>query len=172
METIVNPGTQTEAKTMPPDKTFNRRQLLEAGVWSSAALAGMTMLGIGGRFVVGQALAVEPGQWVKLAEVSTIAPGQVLRISYTAAHRDAWRRTEKKGLLYVTVDAGGDYLVLDATCTHLGCTVQWAETEGHFQCPCHDARFSAVGAVVSGPPPEALRQLATKWEADALWAQV
>lgn len=172
METFVNSPTQAGEEEIAHDKTLNRRQLMTAGVWTSAALAGVTLSGIAGRFVVGKALEVQPGQWVKLEEVRALTPGQVLRLSYTAAHRDAWRRTEKKGLLYVTIDAAGDYLVLDASCTHLGCTVQWSEADHHFHCPCHDARFSQVGDVVSGPPPQALRRLDTKWEADTLWAEV
>ena len=45
----------------------------------------------------------------------------------------------------------GEFVALSAVCTHLGCIVQWQEAEAEFLCPCHAGRFSATGAVVSGP---------------------
>lgn len=172
METHVTGLAQAAATDIPPNQGMNRRQFLEVGVWASATVAGIAMTGVAGRFVTGTTIEVHPGEWVKLEEVKTLTPGQVLRLSYVAPQRDAWRRVEKKGLLYVTVDESGAYQVLDATCTHLGCTVRWDETEQHFRCPCHDARFGQDGAVVSGPPPHPLRQLVTKVEEGDLWTQV
>jgi Rieske Fe-S protein len=55
------------------------------------------------------------------------------------------------------VRAGGDFLALDLTCTHLGCTVK--ATEQGFACPCHGSRFGTAGNVVKGPAPRALRRL-------------
>lgn len=53
----------------------------------------------------------------------------------------------------------GQYLALSAVCTHLGCVVQWQETQAEFLCPCHGGRFSADGKVLSGPPPKPLESL-------------
>ncbi len=41
--------------------------------------------------------------------------------------------------------------VISAICTHLGCTVQWRETE--FACPCHGSHFAPDGTVEYGPAP-------------------
>jgi len=54
-----------------------------------------------------------------------------------------------------------DPLALSLTCTHLGCGVHWEEDAQEFLCPCHGGRFSAVGKVLSGPPPAPLTRYAT-----------
>jgi Rieske Fe-S protein len=41
--------------------------------------------------------------------------------------------------------------VLDATCTHLGCTVDPAPATRSFDCPCHFSRFAEDGQVLAGP---------------------
>ena len=40
-------------------------------------------------------------------------------------------------------------VALSATCTHAGCIMAWNGQALH--CPCHNANFSAEGAVLSGP---------------------
>lgn len=45
------------------------------------------------------------------------------------------------------------------TCTHLACSLASGELEGkHVICPCHMGTFDVTtGAVISGPPKQALR---------------
>lgn len=49
---------------------------------------------------------------------------------------------------------------LSPVCTHLGCQVQWNQTEQSWDCPCHGARFGVDGEVVHGPAVHALRAIA------------
>ncbi len=49
---------------------------------------------------------------------------------------------------------GNTFRCLSAVCTHLGCTVNRAETG--FHCPCHGSVFNRDGAVESGPAPRPL----------------
>jgi glycine/D-amino acid oxidase-like deaminating enzyme/nitrite reductase/ring-hydroxylating ferredoxin subunit len=65
----------------------------------------------------------------------------------------------RKGLHKVALhcDLKGQVHALDATCTHLGCVVNWNGTENSWDCPCHGSRFSPTGQVISGP---ATRKLA------------
>lgn len=52
----------------------------------------------------------------------------------------------------------GQVRVLDATCTHEGCFVDWVPAQNEFSCPCHTAHFAVDGLNVSGPPPAPLAQ--------------
>jgi cytochrome b6-f complex iron-sulfur subunit len=54
----------------------------------------------------------------------------------------------------------GELAAFSAVCTHLGCIVQWENEKQDFLCPCHAGRYTADGAVLSGPPPRPLARLA------------
>ncbi len=45
------------------------------------------------------------------------------------------------------------FLAMSSICTHLRCVVRWTEPKNIFECPCHGAKFNAVGEVLEGPPP-------------------
>ncbi len=47
---------------------------------------------------------------------------------------------------------------LNATCTHLGCTPNWLETEQKFKCPCHGSGFYITGINFEGPAPRPLER--------------
>lgn len=48
-------------------------------------------------------------------------------------------------------DANGEVHEFSAVCPHLGCIVDWNDTEKTWDCPCHGSRFSTDGAVINGP---------------------
>jgi len=53
--------------------------------------------------------------------------------------------------LAVYRDPSGTVARVSATCTHMGCIVDWNEAERTWDCPCHGSRFKPTGQVVSGP---------------------
>lgn len=53
-------------------------------------------------------------------------------------------------------DDGGALHVVDTTCPHLGCEVNWNAAERSWDCPCHGSRFDTDGHILNGP---ALAQL-------------
>ena len=48
-------------------------------------------------------------------------------------------------------DENGQLHVVDTTCTHMGCELEWNNGERTWDCPCHGSRFSYKGDVVEGP---------------------
>lgn len=74
---------------------------------------------------------------------------------------DGWYKRVQRKVVYVRSSAEGidDPIVLSATCSHLGCTVNWDDATGEFACPCHGGRFDADGQVMDGPPPAGLTRL-------------
>jgi cytochrome b6-f complex iron-sulfur subunit len=84
------------------------------------------------------------GDEVIAAKVGALKPnsGQIFRFG------------NHPGLLILTAD--GTYRALSATCTHLGCTVQYRADMGEVWCACHNGTYGIDGRNISGPPPRPL----------------
>ena len=74
---------------------------------------------------------------------------------------DGWYETRKARVVFIDRDGDG-YRALSATCTHLGCRVNWDAANKQFKCPCHGGVYARDGAVVSGPPPRGLDRVAVR----------
>ncbi len=84
----------------------------------------------------GYAPWVTPGEF---SSVDEIPPGEggVVR---QGVHKIAAYRDPMAGVIR-----------LSATCTHLGCIVEWNTGEKTWDCPCHGSRFAPDGRVLNGP---------------------
>ena len=54
--------------------------------------------------------------------------------------------------------ADGNYRAISATCTHLGCTVQYRTDLQQVWCACHNGMYDTNGRNISGPPPRPLEK--------------
>jgi len=146
------------------DSSVTRRRFLEAGVF---AIAGAIALGAGGAALTSIAAPAatnrREGKWVEAGAAADLTPGQFNKVSITYDAKDGWLEGKMKQLIYVRID-GEDILALSATCSHLGCNVNYDEQSGQFKCPCHTGIYDAAGKNISGPPPRPLTRLQAKVE--------
>ncbi len=100
--------------------------------------------------------------WIPVGKVTDMEIGKPYPFSFTRVQVNGWERTSTShgGFVVRKSEDLHDLLVLNSRCTHLGCTVNWREEAGAFICPCHDAKFSRDGQVLSGPPPRPLDRYA------------
>ncbi|WP_147535068.1 FAD-dependent oxidoreductase [Bacillus marasmi] len=56
-------------------------------------------------------------------------------------------------------DEQGNLHIVDTTCTHMGCELEWNNGDRSWDCPCHGSRFSVDGDVLEGPAEYPLQKL-------------
>jgi Rieske Fe-S protein len=67
-------------------------------------------------------------------------------------------RKENGKLVAVYKDQQGAEHKHSAVCTHLGCIVDWNNSEKTWDCPCHGSRYTKDGEVINGPATKPLPQ--------------
>jgi cytochrome b6-f complex iron-sulfur subunit len=70
---------------------------------------------------------------------------------------------ERTVRLFIVAAAEG-LTILSATCSHLGCLVNYHRSKKEFICPCHGGRYDLAGNNIAGPPPAPLTRLPSKIE--------
>ena len=73
-----------------------------------------------------------------------IAPGEGRVVTLYGKRAGAYR--DEEGVLYI----------VNTTCTHMGCELNWNSAEKTWDCPCHGSRFSFEGKIIEGPAVEPL----------------
>ncbi len=78
---------------------------------------------------------------------------------------------ERKARVFIISSQEG-LTVLSATCSHLGCLVNYNREKGEFICPCHGGRYDLSGRNIAGPPPAPLSRIPTRIEAGMVLAGI
>ena len=68
----------------------------------------------------------------------------------------------------LVIRQGERFVGLEATCTHLGCTVAWNAASQQVECPCHGARYDLQGQVLRGPARDPLARVQVTPDGDGL----
>ncbi|PLT30295.1 FAD-dependent oxidoreductase [Peribacillus deserti] len=61
-------------------------------------------------------------------------------------------------------DKNGELFLVDTTCTHMGCELNWNRGDRTWDCPCHGSRFAVNGDVIDGPAKNPLKKVEYKQE--------
>jgi Rieske Fe-S protein len=155
---ITNPPTRVTRRA----RFFSRRSLLGGGAVAAASL--VVGAGIGAAF--------EQSKGVSSSAVTTtatatpysssaapnipIVPSDVAVPHFVANLAEigdkAVRFTTDTLIGYVILSDGddgevpkGEVVAMSASCTHMGCIVQWQDTDRSFHCPCHGGIFTEYG---------------------------
>ena len=145
-----------------PGQPIHRRTFIQALVgFSVAATLGGVLTPILGYLWPPARRSATKGERVAVSDERDLPVGQGKIIS-----------AGDKPVIVVHTAQGG-VKAFSAVCTHLGCIVNWQQSRGFIQCPCHDGRFNPVtGAVISGPPPSPLSPVSVSIEGGKIYVQV
>lgn len=73
------------------------------------------------------------GAKIKLGSLKKLRKGPLpKKVDYTSTLQDGWTERETKGFVYISKNADDEMIIMSPVCTHLGCTVPFAdEAEGY-----------------------------------------
>jgi len=90
------------------------------------------------------------GKWFyheELEQLSALAPGEGKVVVFNKHKVAVYKSPE------------GKLFALNPICTHLKCEVKWNSAEKSWDCPCHGARYSYDGNLLTGPADRALEAI-------------
>ncbi len=140
----MRPGVKSMCSDQIPKRRTTRRHAIEIFLGGGLVASLASFLYPVLRFLVPPPVVDLGGDEVVAAKLGDMKPnsGQIFRFG------------SRPGLLILQAD--GTYRALSATCTHLGCTVQYRPDLRQIWCPCHNGIYDISGRNVSGPPPRPL----------------
>lgn len=149
---------------------LSRRNFLAIATGAIGTVIGVVMAIPAVAYVVGPALQRRTTQnWIRLGPTSKVEIGTPTLFKTIVESQTGWIITEEELSVYVLTEDGREYITLSNICTHLGCRVRWIADQEHYFCPCHNAAFTKIGSVESGPPPRPLDRYETKVEDEQLY---
>jgi len=133
-----------------------RRRALILFVNSTLALVGGGLTALLGAFALRPPGAARAGRWVRAGTTDDLKPDEPVARMLAVSRVDGWYRERARQTVFLVWDGDKSIRAMSATCTHLGCQVQWDAKGKKFRCPCHGGVYAADGRVLEGPPPRPL----------------
>jgi len=151
---MTDPNPAESSSDVPPP--VERREFLKGA--ACAALGGACLLApvAAGITVFVQPLRLKgPPVEVKLTTIDALAVGAAPKLfQIITGRRDAWTEFPKQpiGAVFLFRKSETEITAFNATCPHLGCSVEFRNDTDAFYCPCHDSTFARTGEVVGKSP--------------------
>ena len=133
----------SEEKSLADSKVVNRRRALYLLGWGFIGVFLASVVGAAIRFFFPRIL-YEPPTKYKVG----------FPFEYSVGVSE---RFKKQFRVWIVREVDKIY-VIQAKCTHLGCTPNWLASEGKFKCPCHGSGFTPDGVNIEGPAPRPLER--------------
>jgi menaquinol-cytochrome c reductase iron-sulfur subunit len=153
-----------------PEQTA-RRGFLVRIIQGTYALIGATLAFVVGGAVVAPSFGRRETLWLRAGDTTALEEGLPVPFTLRVARPDGPSEVVDRKVIYL-VKTGNEVKALDSTCTHLGCRTRFNSETKQIECPCHGGVYDVNGNVISGPPPEPLRSLATRVENGQVMVQV
>jgi quinol---cytochrome c reductase iron-sulfur subunit, bacillus type len=153
--------------TDDPTHPTERRRALVLFVNTVVALIGGGLAAVLGAFAFGSRASAAQGRWSRAGTTSDLKPDEPVPRVLSVSRVDGWYRARARETVFLVWDGENTIRAMSATCTHLGCQVQWQAKEKKFRCPCHGGVYAADGTVLAGPPPRPLQTIDARIESDS-----
>ena len=168
---------ETPSEFLPKEecrgRDVDRRTFLKQMTYGVGAASALIMGGVLVPAFVGTSMRQTPKKWIPLEKMENLPLNRITTIHIRYEVQDGfYRQPIIKPVMIWRKPSVNDLVVYSATCTHLGCTVQWDERKGLFLCACHGGRFDINGAVKAGPPPRPLDRHTFKVEDGYVFVEV
>jgi len=144
-----------------------RRRALILFVNTVVALIGGGLSAVLGAFAFGARGSATQARWSRAGTTSDLKPDEPVARVLSVSRVDGWYRARARETVFLVWDGDKTIRAMSATCTHLGCQVQWQAKQKKFRCPCHGGVYAADGTVLEGPPPRPLQTIEARIEPDS-----
>jgi len=142
-----------------PSLSPGRRRALVLLVNGAVAAIGGALGALLGVFALKPAAAASRDRWIRAGALSDLEPDVPAVRVLIVPRVDGWYRERAPQTVFLVWDGKTQVRAMSATCTHLGCQVNWDGKAERFNCPCHGGVYDATGKVLEGPPPRPLDRL-------------
>lgn len=141
--------------TAEKDPTIGRRRFLRWGIYAvGAGVAGVLAVPVVGTFIAPALRSDTKEVRASLGTIADLAKNLDVPVAVTLSgvkYTDVFKPAtiDDKDVYVRAIKAGAstkdDFIVLDSTCTHAGCTVPFNDNLKIFKCPCHGAEYNLDG---------------------------